>query len=237
LLPLGAIVVIWAWSLRRREALLRGGTNWRQFVTLLGICVILLPVALLSGRHLFGWHSGSRGHTPNLSQGNGSPVPKRQKPPASSNAQFQWLPALVLGSLLLGIGLTAGAALVLRRRQGEGWDEEAALAVALDEVLADSLDDLRSEPEPRQAVIRAYARMERTFAAYGVPRRQAEAPLEYVARVLDTLRVSAFSVRRLSQLFGRAKFSPHEIDAGMKEEAIDVLVALRGELEHERAAA
>ncbi|MGB2876100.1 MAG: hypothetical protein WBB76_11590, partial [Gaiellaceae bacterium] len=42
LLPLGAIVVIWAWSLRRREALLRGGTNWRQFVTLLGICVILL---------------------------------------------------------------------------------------------------------------------------------------------------------------------------------------------------
>ena len=32
LLPIGAIVIIWAWSLHRREALLRGGTTWRQFL-------------------------------------------------------------------------------------------------------------------------------------------------------------------------------------------------------------
>jgi hypothetical protein len=108
---------------------------------------------------------------------------------------------------------------------------------ALDEVLADSLDDLRADPDPRSAVIRAYARMERTFAAYGVPRDEAEAPLEYMARALDRLSVSAFSVRRLTQLFSRAKFSPHEVDAAMKDEAIEALVGLRAELEHKQEAA
>ena len=39
-------------------------------------------------------------------------------------------------------------------------------------------------------------------------------------------------MRRLTDLFSRAKFSPHEIDAGMKDDAIDALAGLRAELEH-----
>src|SRR2546421_10729282 len=62
LLPLGAIVVIWAWSLRRREALLRGGTTWRQFIGLLAIAVLMLPIALFSGRHFL--HRGSSNSQP-----------------------------------------------------------------------------------------------------------------------------------------------------------------------------
>jgi len=144
---------------------------------------------------------------------------------------------LVLGSVALGLGVTAGAALWKRRREGDLWDQEAALAAALDEVLADTLDDLRAERDPRVAVIRTYARMEQTFAAYGVPREEAETPLEYVERVLDRLSVSSFSTGRLTQLFGRAKFSPHEIDAGMKDEAIEALEGLRAELQHKPEAA
>jgi hypothetical protein len=74
--------------------------------------------------------------------------------------------------------------------------------------------------------------MEQTFAAYGTPREEYEAPQEYVGRVLDRLGVSVFSVRRITDLFSRAKFSPHEIDSSMKDEAIDALVGLRAELEH-----
>jgi hypothetical protein len=37
-------------------------------------------------------------------------------------------------------------------------------------------------------------------------------------------------VRRLTGLFERARFSPHEIDARMKNEAIDALSGLRAEL-------
>ena len=79
--------------------------------------------------------------------------------------------------------------------------------------------------------------MEQTFAAYGVPRQPSEAPLEYLARVLDRLQVSAFAGERLTKLFARAKFSTHEIDAGMKDEAIEALSGLRVELEHPAEAA
>ena len=69
--------------------------------------------------------------------------------------------------------------------RGDDWEREAALSAALDEVLADTLDDLRAEQDPRRAVIRAFARMEKTFAAHGVAREPAETPREYVVRVLD----------------------------------------------------
>jgi len=39
-------------------------------------------------------------------------------------------------------------------------------------------------------------------------------------------------VRRLAQLYGRAKFSVHEIDGRMKDDAIEALAGLRAELEH-----
>ena len=137
---------------------------------------------------------------------------------------------LVLGSLLLGIVVTTAAAVAHGRRNREALDEEAQLARALGEVLSDSLEDLRAERDPRKAVIRAYARIEQTFAAYGVPREEHETPLEYVARVLDS-HVSSFAVRRLVQLFERAKFSPHTIESMMKDDAIEALAGLRAELE------
>ena len=68
---------------------------------------------------------------------------------------------------------------------------------------------------------------------------ESETPQEYVERVLARLQVSAFAVQRLARLYERAKFSEHQIDAGMKDEAIETLVGLRAELEYkpeERAA-
>lgn len=155
----------------------------------------------------------------------------------AQQAQFQWLPVLILASLVLGVAAVIAFALYRRRLHGDQWDEEAAFLAALDEVLADTLDDLRAERDPRKAVIRTYARMEKLFAAHGVPRDESEAPLEYVARVLARLQVSSYSVNRVTQLFSRAKFSPHEIDAGMKDEAIEALEGLRAELLHEETEA
>ena len=51
---------------------------------------------------------------------------------------------------------------------------------------------------------------------------------------LDSLRVSSYAVRRLVQLFERAKFSPHEVGPSMKDDAIEALAGLRSELEVER---
>jgi len=235
LFPLAMIAIVLALAQSRRQKVLAGERSWRRSTALLLVMIPLFVGAFFAVRHL---RPGSSTPItiPKVPPANTVPAKGKKAPPGRSQpaepAHFQWLPVLVLGSLVLTIGATVALAVHWRRKHGDAWEEEAALLSALDEVLTDTLDDLRAERDPRRAVIRTYARMERTFAAYGVPRDESEAPLEYVGRVLDRLNVSVYSVRKVTQLFSRAKFSPHQIDTGMKEEAIDALAGLKAELEH-----
>lgn len=157
----------------------------------------------------------------------------RLKPVPGRTAEFNWWIAGGVGGLLL----LGGVWLVVRRRPLSPRPEGESIADALSEVATASIDDLRREGDPRRAVIAAYANMERVLAQHGLPRRRAEAPFEYLARILRQLEVSEASVHRLTELFEYAKFSTHEIDAGMKEQAIDAFAALRDELQSEEAVA
>jgi Domain of unknown function (DUF4129) len=156
--------------------------------------------------------------------------------------RFTIWPVLIVGGLAAA-GLTGAYASHRARRRALGrGDPELALILA--DVVEETLDDLRAERDSRRAVIAAYARLERALAAYGLPRRASEAPEEYVVRILGDLEVGSASVQRLTALFARAKFSQHEVDGGMKDEAIDTLEELRNELraaeiraDEERAAA
>jgi hypothetical protein len=148
---------------------------------------------------------------------------------ASRRGEFHWEVFVAAGGLLL---LGGGAYLVRRRLgSGDGLDERARAASDLSAVLDESVDDLRAERDPRRAVIAAYARMERVLAGHGFPRFRSEAPLEYLARVLRELSVRTSAVLALTELFERAKFSRHEIDSEMKDEAIGALLAVRDDLE------
>jgi len=242
IMPIGAVIVVWGLANRRRQQRLSGKTDWRRTLVAVAFISALLSVAVFAAekRQEGRQARGNAGATALAGPLGPTGLRQRQKPRAETpphRAEWSWLPVLVLGSLLLGIVVTTGIAVAHGRRNREALDEEAQLARALDDVLSDSLDDLRAERDPRKGVIRAYARMERTFGAYGVPREEHETPLEYVARVLDSLRVSSFAVRRLVQLFERAKFSPHTIEASMKDNAIEALAGLRAELEHDRTEA
>ena len=79
-------------------------------------------------------------------------------------------------------------------------------------------------------MIAAYARMERSLAAHGVPRRRFEAPHEYLGRVLGELTAGRLPAGRLTTLFERARFSPHEIDETMKSDAIEAIESLQADL-------
>jgi len=147
--------------------------------------------------------------------------------------QFAWLPvvaALVLAAL-------AVAALVIANRRANPSSAQAELAEELALTLDLSLDDLRAETDPRRAVIAAYARLERVLAAHGEPRQDADTPEEHLARVLEHLDVDRRAVRRLVDLFVQAKFSQHDVDARMKDEAIGALEQVRDELRAVAAAA
>jgi Domain of unknown function (DUF4129) len=145
-----------------------------------------------------------------------------------------WIPFVVVGVLLAGLA----AAIMLRSEQARR--RRAALdgpGRQLAELLQGTLADLEDEPDPRRAVIAAWIRMEGGLAAAGLPRHAAEAPLEYVARVLEQANVQPASVRRLADLFERAKFSQHTIDEAMRAAAIEAVTTIRAELEAEQARA
>jgi hypothetical protein len=145
---------------------------------------------------------------------------------------FQWLPVFVAaagGMALLGfIGVRS------IRRGRDQLMERFVLDREFEKLIDDTLDDLRAEKDPRRAIIAAYARMERLFATSGVPRAPAEAPMEYLGRALLELRASGAALGRLTGLFQWAKFSAHDVDEPMREEAIAALTQVRDELRANR---
>ena len=132
---------------------------------------------------------------------------------------------------LIGLVVAAGVAYVISgRRARRARDPRAELAQDLAGALDDALDDLRSEADPRRAIIAAYARLERVLAANGIGRHASETSNEYLERVLHDLELRPEAIGRLTELFTQAKFSHHDVDSTMKESAIEALEQVRDEL-------
>ena len=229
MLPIGAFLIFWAAFLRRAYAdvplkkspLYPGKIVARPLVTVAFIFLILFMVVRW-------WQPPTNPLFGGVGAGGKSHTQKTQPETPQYAPHFQWLPVFVVGSVVVGLG-GAMAIFALRRRREEV--ERAPVRETLAEVLSETLDDLRREPDPRKAVIGAYVKMERTLAARGFPRYEHEAPLEYLGRILGIIEGSGHSARRLTRLFERARFSPHEIDQKMKDDAIESLVGLRAQLE------
>jgi hypothetical protein len=143
--------------------------------------------------------------------------------PSGADAELAQPPSAGWAPMLLLMGLGAcGGALALRRRPRAA----ASLSDRVAEALGAPLDDLRSEPDVRRAVIAAFARLERALEAAGAPRGIGEAPLEYVDRVLGELAVPPAPTAALAALFEQAKFSLHPLDEDDRSAAIDALEAV-----------
>jgi hypothetical protein len=163
----------------------------------------------------------------------GKPIKRPAGPTGTPRApEFQWLPVFIAtagGMILLGF---IGARTV--RRSRKELMTKHVLEQEFAELIDDTLEDLRAEKDPRRAIIKAYARMERLFEAYGVPRLPAEAPMEYLGRALGELRASGAALGRLTGLYQWAKFSSHDVAEMMREDAITSLTQVRDELRANR---
>ncbi len=226
ILVLGWLAVLaTALSLRPDLARKPRSSAARLLRTLLNILVLGLLLVYLE-RHVGPLHFG-------LHQAQAPPVgghlkvpPGGNQPTATSGPHFLWEEAAIVFGLLV----VAGVILAARRKKAATWRGlrigPEAVAAALDE----SLDDLRTDPDLRRAIVAAYARMEKALGVAGLPRRPAEAPLEYLERALLALDTSGPSVRRLTDLFEWARFSQHEPEPSMRDEAVDALESVRDEL-------
>jgi len=236
----GAIVLLVYVSVLRRKLEASGGATVRRrgaLESVLGL-IILAGAGSLVARRL-ATHKPPPPPEAVVPAFNGvNTLPTTTSPNAIPyEPEFAWEASLVTVALiLLAVGAWWYSGRARRRARGE-LDREDRLATDLAAAMDESLDDLRAEPDPRRAVIAAYARLERVLAAHRLPRRPAEAPLEYLARMLDDLSVSPEAALQLTRLFERAKFSQHAVGTEMKEDAIAALERVRDDLLAARALA
>jgi hypothetical protein len=143
--------------------------------------------------------------------------------------------ALVLVTMVFGPRLIRLA----RRRSapdfaalGEPGDETVAppgarAAEALARVEVASPEE---EPDPRRAVIAAWIAMTGAIAELWRPRRESEAPREYLQTALEDAGVRPASAGRLTDLFEEARFGGRTIGEPVRTEAISALGQVRTEL-------
>ncbi len=89
--------------------------------------------------------------------------------------------------------------------------------------LAEVLRAMLADPDPRTAVIGAYARLLAALEEVGFPRRAEEGPHEHLWRSLGPLGVRRPPVHRLAELFVRARFTPHPVTDEHRRAAIAAL--------------
>jgi Domain of unknown function (DUF4129) len=210
------------------------GSNWLSNFALITLLMLLATAIGYYGMT----HSNLRKKVDQAIHGQGQPTQnpsnRKQLPPIDTrHAEFQWPLVLALGGFLL----LGGVWVYVRRRGERPAADEGSLEADIVAAIETTIDDLRSERDARKAVIAAYALMERTLTSHGLARRRAETPMEYLGRILRSLNVRESAVQTLTELFEYAKFSRHEIDAAMKEQAIDALLAVREDVQREQALA
>ena len=155
---------------------------------------------------------------------------KARKPEAADRGgdQGKAVAALAAGIAAGVVGL-AGVAIVRARQRGRGPGSEPRATVA--EGARDAAAAAAIPADPRAAVLAAYARMEAALATVGLARRPSDAPREYLARLEAGLGGGRAPAARLTELFERARFSPHPVGEDLRHEAIGALETLRAELE------
>jgi uncharacterized protein DUF4129 len=162
------------------------------------------------------------------------PVPRQPDSPdepGSNVVRYLVPPMLILMALIV-----VGTAIVSRRQQriAASWAVQADLPDAPDrpgaaeslaraaEVGLAEIGDLSREP--REAIIACYAAMERELTHVpGAAPLDCDTPTEVLARAVDRHALRADSATQLVELFEEARFSPHVMNEGHRDIAVDTL--------------
>jgi len=133
---------------------------------------------------------------------------------------------LLLAVLVLGFGAALFWAFRSQRLPEGDTD-----AIPIQDTMNAGRVDLESITDPREAVIACYSQMRRAAVSAGTKVAASDTPIEALARLLQHHRASERSSTRLTELFERARFSPHQIDESMRLSALDALDKVRAEME------
>lgn len=226
----GLTLVVWLALLVAAVTERSGGNDLRPSRTIPGM---LLAAALL----WFMFTVWTPSEAPTISE------PPPSAPPGELGPELPTDPtptgtATSTGWLLAGLGLVMVTVAIaawssrskVRKETGDGAGVVQRRRHLLIGLLDDALTDLRDHPDPRAAVIAAWARLENALTTVDVLRVPGDTPSRYLAKVLVTVEASATAVEGFTGAFERAMFSPDRITEVDQAAAVDALVAVRDEL-------
>ena len=170
-----------------------------------------------------------------------SPMPRQPASPENPgpNVVGYLIPPMLILMTLVVVGTAVAAR--RQRRAGTAWaaggelPEDPArpgaaesLARAAEVGLAEIGDLTR---EPREAIIACYAAMERELTHVpGAAPLDCDTPSEVLARAVDRHALHAASATQLVELFEEARFSPHVMNEGHRDVAVEALRLVLAEL-------
>jgi hypothetical protein len=198
----------------------------RRWTTAISFIVALALISIIR-LSFAGLHAGGSSHS---SGGSGGAHPIPPTGSGGHGSPDTWWPLLFVALGVLALFVTTQM-----RRGSRPVPESVSPEDETIALLDASLDDLRREPDPRRAVVAAYARMERRLAVRGFARQPSETPTEYLRRGLSatasgTRTVGVEPLRELTELAELARFSAAPVDEAMRARAIATLERLRAEL-------
>jgi hypothetical protein len=165
------------------------------------------------------------------------PTDAGSEPPVASLPLF----SIAVGVLVLLLAATVLALaiwLVFGERLSDWWRSRVlAVPGPLEAAVAESLDELRLDPDPRRAIIGCYRRFEHALARSRFPRAPWQTPLEFLRAVLERLPLPADAVRTLTGLFERARFSDEVLGEADRQAALEAVLAIQASLDARPAAA
>lgn len=147
---------------------------------------------------------------------------KSRKPPTSSPA-FDVAIAVVVVAVSLAIFAAMVLITLAERLQHRQDDQAVTDAPPLHEVIEASLDDLRTDPDARRAIIGVYRRFEHALADAQVGRQPWETPSEFMRVALARLPMPVPPVERLTRLFELARFSDRPLQTDARDVACECL--------------
>jgi hypothetical protein len=142
--------------------------------------------------------------------------------------------AVAVLAVLLSLGvftlmvLVALAEPLARWRAGRANDDAAG---SMRDAVTESLDDLRSVPDARAAILRVYRHFERALSDARAPRAPWQTPSEFMRAALARLPVPLVAVERLTGLFEIARFSDRHLGTEARDAACDCLDEIKMALE------
>lgn len=221
----------------------RGRPSWRVVLIALGVIVGWVLIALLLSRLWVPHVDASADTIP--AQGappSGQPAaPRPQQHPRNDGGDMYGI--LLAATVPMMLVIVTGSVLMARRRWRAAMpasrpDDRAeppapvppseSLVRAAELGLAEMEDMSR---EPREAIIACYAAMERELANVpdAVP-QEFDTPTEVLARAVEHHALQADNAVQLVNLFAEARFSPHVMNEGHREQAAWVLQLVLDEL-------